>query len=99
MNRVLQTICVVSLLTASANAQEAASFKADIAPILINNCLACHGPKKAEGGYRVDTFERFLREGDSGAAAITAANHDESESLRRIKSEDEFERMPLEGEP
>ena len=68
MNRVLQTICVVSLLPAFANAQEAASFKADIAPILINNCLACHGPKKAEGGYRVDTFERFLREGDSGAA-------------------------------
>ena len=79
--------------------QDGVSFKADIAPVLINNCLACHGPKKAEGGYRVDTFERFLREGDSGAAAITAGNHDESESLRRIKSEDEFERMPLEGEP
>jgi len=99
MNMIFKTLCVVVLLANSAAAQEAVSFKADIAPILINNCLACHGPKKAEGGYRVDTYERFLREGDSGAAAITGGDHDDSESLRRIKSEDEFERMPLEGEP
>ncbi len=99
MNKFSLSLCVAALLLPSLNAQDAVSFKADIAPILINNCLACHGPKKAEGGYRVDTFERFLREGDSGAAAITAGNHDESESLRRIKSEDEFERMPLENDP
>ncbi|MEC9095054.1 MAG: c-type cytochrome domain-containing protein [Planctomycetota bacterium] len=99
MKTILYTFCIVSLLGTTAKGQDAVSFKADIAPILINNCLACHGPKKAEGGYRVDTFERFLREGDSGAVAITAGNHDESESLRRIKSEDEFERMPLEGQP
>ena len=99
MSRIFHTFCVALLLASTVKAQDAVSFRADIAPILINNCLACHGPKKAEGGYRVDTFERFLREGDSELAAITAGNHDESESLRRIKSEDEFERMPLEGQP
>jgi WD40 repeat protein len=98
MNKFLLSFIVVCLAGSPLLGQDAVSFKADIAPILINHCLACHGPKKAEGGYRVDTYERFLREGDSGAAAITAGDHDDSESLRRIKSEDEFERMPLEGE-
>lgn len=99
MNKFLLSLSTLVFTVCSVHGQDGVSFKADIAPVLINNCLACHGPKKAEGGYRVDTFERFLREGDSGATAITAGNHDESESLRRIKSEDEFERMPLEGEP
>ena len=40
------------LLASEASAQ--VSFKKDIAPVLINNCLACHGPKKAEGSYRID---------------------------------------------
>src|SRR5688572_20168736 len=44
---------------------EAPSFQRDIAPVLLSNCLACHGPKKAEGGYRIDTFERVIAEGDS----------------------------------
>ena len=63
MNMIFKTLCVVVLLVSSVAAQEAVSFKADIAPILINNCLACHGPKKAEGGYRVDTYERFCEKG------------------------------------
>ena len=40
---------LLSLLVSPAFA-EPASFKKDVAPILLNNCLACHGPKKAEGG-------------------------------------------------
>ena len=40
-------------------AEDAVSFRAQVAPLLIENCLACHGPKKAEGGYRIDTFARL----------------------------------------
>jgi tricorn protease-like protein len=78
---------------------EEVSFKSAIAPILIDNCVACHGPKKAEGGYRVDSYERFLSAGDSEADAITAGSPDESETLQRIITEDECFRMPLEGDP
>ena len=78
---------------------EEVSFKSAIAPILIDNCLACHGSKKAEGGYRVDSYERFLAAGDSEADAIIAGNPAESESLQRIIAEDDCYRMPLEGEP
>ena len=80
-------------------AAEPVSFRAEIAPLLINNCLACHGPKKAEGGYRVDSYERLVSEGDSGLAGVTAKNIEDSEFFRRIVSEDKDERMPLESEP
>lgn len=87
----------LSLLAAPA-AAEPVSFRKDIAPILLDNCLACHGPKKAEGGYRVDAFERAVQAGDSETPVVTAKNLDGSELFRRIASSDESERMPLESE-
>ena len=78
---------------------EPVSFKRDIAPVLLNNCLACHGPKKAEGGYRIDTFERVTAAGDSTQPGFMAKDLDGSEAFRRITSTDVKERMPLEGDP
>ena len=57
------------------------------------------GPKKAEGGYRVDSYERLLNEGDSGSAGVTGKDIEDSELFRRIVSEDKDERMPLESDP
>ncbi len=88
-----------AVLAQEAAAADAISFRRDIAPILVDNCSACHGPKKAEGGYRVDTYERVITAGDSGLAAFTAMKADDSEVLRRIVSEDADERMPLDGDP
>lgn len=76
----------------------AVSFRSDIAPILLDSCLACHGPKKAEGGYRVDTYDELLKAGDSGELPIAASPDEESEMLRRLTCNDEFERMPAENE-
>jgi hypothetical protein len=78
---------------------EPPSFKRDIAPILLSNCLACHGPKKAEGAYRIDTFERVTAAGDSTQPGFTAKDLEGSEAFRRITSSDPKERMPLEGDP
>lgn len=87
-------------LTESALGNEPAtvSFRGDIAPILLDSCLACHGPKKAEGGYRVDTYEELLKAGDSGELPIAASPDQVSELLRRVTC-DESERMPAESEP
>ncbi|MCO8123501.1 hypothetical protein NHH03_17270 [Stieleria sp. TO1_6] len=76
----------------------AVSYRSDIAPILLDSCLACHGPKKAEGGYRVDTYDELLKAGDSGELPIAASPDQVSEFLRRITSDDESERMPAENE-
>src|SRR5436190_11216295 len=91
--------CLVTLLAPAICHAEPISFKRDIAPVLLNNCLACHGPKKAEGGYRIDTLERVKSAGDSTQAGFIAKDLDGSEAFRRITSTDVKERMPLEGDP
>jgi WD40 repeat protein/mono/diheme cytochrome c family protein len=97
MPRILSLLAV--LACASPAFADPVSFKKDIAPALLNNCLACHGPKKAEGGYRVDTFERVMKPGESEGAPVTAKKPDESELLRRLTSDDKAERMPKDGDP
>jgi DNA-binding beta-propeller fold protein YncE len=92
-------LCVFALNISELAAEDGVSFKKDIAPILLNNCLACHGPKKSEGGYRIDTFERLTAEGDSSQPGFKAKELEESEAFRRITSTDVKERMPLEGDP
>lgn len=80
-------------------AEDSPSFRKEIAPILLQNCLACHGPKKAEAGYRIDTFERLTAAGDSTQPGFVAKDLEGSEAFRRITSTDPHERMPLEGDP
>ncbi len=92
-------LTLLFLLTPAAAMVEAPSFQRDIAPILLSNCLACHGPKKAEGSYRIDTFERVTAEGDSTQPGFKAQDLENSEAFRRISSTDVTERMPLEGDP
>lgn len=81
------------------NAEEPPSFSHQVAAILYDNCVACHGLKKAEGGYRVDSFAEVLKPGDSGVAPIDAADPAASELVRRLTTTDENERMPAGGEP
>ena len=89
---------VINSFAATA-AAEPVSFQRDVASVLLNNCLACHGPKKAEGGYRIDTFERVTAAGDSTQPGFMAKDLEGSEAYRRITSSDAKERMPLEGDP
>ena len=98
----IAVVALVTGLSASAftYAQPApVSFRKDLAPILQESCLACHGPKKAEGGYRVDSFERAMKAGDSGSAAFQAGKLEESEGFRRLTSTDANDRMPFESDP
>ncbi len=74
------------------------SFRNDVATILLENCVACHGPKKAEGGYRIDTFDELLKPGDSGEAPVVNASDAKGELIRRIMSSDKSERMPAEAD-
>ena len=78
---------------------EGVAFGQALAPMLVEKCVACHGSTKAEGSYRVDTFERLMTAGDSGLAPFSAGKVDDSEVYRRLTSEDSSERMPLDGTP
>jgi len=73
-------------------------FRERIAPVLTARCQACHG-SKTEGGYSVATPAKFLTAGDSEAVPVVPSKLDESELWRRLISEDDSERMPVDSDP
>lgn len=96
----LLVVVVIAAWSASpASGIEPVSFRKQIAPILLDNCLACHGAKKAESGYRLDNFEQLGKEGEGGSPGFAAKDLDESEAFRLITSDDADERMPKDGDP
>ena len=70
-------------------------YARDILPILSDNCYHCHGPdsQARQADLRLDTEEGALGR-DGGPTAIVRGMSDESELIRRIFSDDEFEVMP-----
>ena len=75
------------------------SFKRDVAPILLKQCQTCHGPEKAKGKYRVDSFAALLKPGSSGDPAVSAGKPDASTLYRLLVTHDEDERMPQKADP
>jgi dipeptidyl aminopeptidase/acylaminoacyl peptidase/mono/diheme cytochrome c family protein len=73
------------------------SFVRSVAPILVANCQACHGPKTAESNYRLDTFQALMQPGDFGTAPVTPGDAEDSEIHRLITADDPHERMPNNG--
>ncbi|KAA5542550.1 DUF1553 domain-containing protein [Roseiconus nitratireducens] len=71
----------------SERASEAVDFAQDVRPILSDHCYACHGPdeKDRQAGLRLDTAE--------GIASVTDSGED-SELIRRVRSDDAYEVMP-----
>lgn len=91
----LSLIAVTCGLARSVVATEPVSFRNEIAPLLLEHCTSCHGPKKAEGGYRLDSFAQMSQAGDSGIDPLRADAEEEiSELVRRLTTEEETERMP-----
>ncbi|HEX5269867.1 MAG TPA: PSD1 and planctomycete cytochrome C domain-containing protein, partial [Gemmataceae bacterium] len=50
--------------------EKEAFFEAKIRPVLVGQCLKCHGGDKVSGGLRVDSREALLKGGDRGAAIV-----------------------------
>lgn len=70
----------------------------EVKPLLKTKCWACHGALKQEAGLRLDTGALIRKGGESGPAVL--ANQAEGSLLiERIAADDEFTRMPPEGEP
>ena len=62
----------------------------DVKPILSDNCFVCHGPGAQQAGLRLDDPEIAMR-------VIVPGSPGTSELVRRINSDNEFERMPASG--
>ena len=75
------------------------SFINDVAPILKENCFACHDAKKRKGNLDMTTFENFHKGGDKDDP-FTAGKPDESLILDVLTAKDNSRMPPKDsGEP
>ncbi|MFT6562240.1 MAG: mono/diheme cytochrome c family protein, partial [Limisphaerales bacterium] len=52
------------------------SFAREISPLLEKSCSKCHGKGKAKGGFSIETREKLLAGGDSGATVVIGKSAD-----------------------
>jgi len=77
---------------AQAQAGKPVSFINDVAPILKENCFACHDAKKKSGKYDMTTYEKIMAGGANGEP-ITAGKPEKSDFHDLIVTADQ-RRMP-----
>jgi mono/diheme cytochrome c family protein len=51
-------------------------FKKYVRPVLVQNCIRCHGGKKTKSGFDLTDRERLLKGGDSGPAILVNNSKD-----------------------
>ena len=61
---------IFASLSAAASAVDLTHFEQRIRPLLIANCIDCHGPDKQKGGLRLDSRSGWQTGGDSGPALV-----------------------------
>ena len=76
----------------AAVAQQPVSFVNDVAPILKENCFACHDAKKKSGKFDMTTFEK-LKAGGASGEPVAPGKPADSDLHALIVSKDE-RRMP-----
>lgn len=63
-------LLILALMSPAAFAADMAYFEQRIRPLLIENCIECHGPDKQKGGLRLDSRAGWQNGGDSGPALV-----------------------------
>lgn len=100
LDLVLLLVLVLVLASRSVYAApEPVSFVKEIAPILREKCLTCHGPEKAKGEFRLDTFELLQKGGSSKVAPVIAGAPEKSYLFELLTTADEDDRMPQKDDP
>lgn len=75
------------------------SFLKDVAPILVQNCLACHNGRKTEGKYNMTTFAGFTKGGAVGEGFTVVAGKPEESYLVDLIQPEAEPRMPYKQDP
>lgn len=70
-------------------------YVSQIKPILVKNCVSCHGSEKQKGGLRLDFGDPILKGGNSGAILVPGKSK-ESKIIHAISGKDSESRMPPE---
>ncbi len=75
------------------------SFTSDIAPLLQQRCVSCHGPDKTKGKYRLDTFVALMKPGSSEKPSVVPGKPEASLLYQLLTEKSEDDRMPQKSEP
>lgn len=73
------------------------SFVSDVAPIIADNCLRCHGANNPRARLRLDTFAGWKRGGQSGPLLVTGRSRN-SLLMLRLTASNAQRRMPQNGQ-
>jgi uncharacterized membrane protein/YHS domain-containing protein len=74
-------------------------FASLVKPVLEQNCVSCHGPEKAKGKLRVDTFAALIQGAESGPVVLPGKSAESAMIKRmRLPLTDE-DHMPPDGKP
>jgi hypothetical protein len=75
------------------------SFAADVAPVLVSQCVGCHDAMQPEANLSMITLERLLRGGRGGSPIVSGKGAD-SLLIKKLKGAGiEGQRMPLSKPP
>jgi hypothetical protein len=96
----ISTLTAIALLVAApaVRAEEpvnAEFFEKKVRPLLVVNCVGCHGPQKQKGGLRLDAKTGFTKGGQNGAL-VKPGELDKSLLLQVIRYDGDI-KMPQKG--
>ncbi|MCX6849652.1 MAG: DUF1553 domain-containing protein, partial [Verrucomicrobia bacterium] len=89
----IRRVLFLASLSAAASAADMTHFEQRIRPLLIANCIDCHGPDKQKGGLRLDSLAGWQTGGDSGPALVPG-KLTESKLWQAVSYADRDLRMP-----
>ena len=75
------------------------SFIRDVAPILVENCIACHNPRKSESKYVMTTFTQLAKGGQQGEGITLEPGKPDESNLVELIRPDGKPRMPYKQDP
>jgi WD40 repeat protein len=75
------------------------SFIRDVAPILVENCIACHNPRKSESKYVMTTFTQLAKGGQQGEGITLEPGKPDESNLVELIRPDGKPRMPYKLDP
>ena len=83
-----------TLFAAETPAADAVSFDKQVRLIFQANCQGCHQPAKAGGQYVMTAFDKLVKGGESGSAAVAPGKPEASHLLQLITPKDGKAEMP-----
>lgn len=92
-------LAATNILAADSPSSSNVTFSKEIAPLLVTKCMICHNAEKAKGGYCMESFETFMKGGDSKESPIVPGEPSKSKLYQLITATDPDDRMPQKDEP